>query len=65
MRSSTVIILAALAAVPAFSAPVTARHDEESGAVKINSGLVKDVVEIGNGIITGAQGIKSLFHSDQ
>ena len=44
MRSSTVIILAALAAVPAFSAPVTARDDEESGAVKINSGLVKDVV---------------------
>lgn len=65
MRSSTVIVLAALAATPAFSAPLTVRGDDESGAAKINTNLVKDVVEIGNGIISGAQGIKNLIHPDQ
>lgn len=32
---------------------------DESGA--LNTGLIKDVVEIGNGIVNGVQGIKSLF----
>ena len=34
---------------------------DESGALKLSTGLFKDVVEIGNGVINGAQGIKNLF----
>lgn len=34
---------------------------DQSGAIKINTGLIGDVVDIGNGIIQGAQGIKNFF----
>lgn len=64
MRSSSVIALAVLAASPAFSAPLAARDDtttDQSGALKLSSGLIKDGVEIVNGVVTGVQGIKNLF----
>ncbi|TCD61244.1 hypothetical protein EIP91_008711 [Steccherinum ochraceum] len=35
--------------------------DDESGAFKVNTGLIQDAVDIGNGIIQGAQGIKDLI----
>lgn len=63
MRSSSVVALAVLAASPAFAAPLVARDapTDQSGALKFSSGLIKDGVEIANGVITGVQGIKSLF----
>ena len=63
MRSSSVVALAVLAASPALAAPLVARDvpTDETGALKIHSGLIKDGVEIVNGVINGAQGIKSLF----
>lgn len=67
MRASTIVALAAIAtAAPALAAPfddVYARDVtvDESGAFKVNTGLIKDGVDIANGVISGIQGIKSLF----
>ena len=41
---------------------LSAREDaDESGAFKINTGLIKDGVSIFNDVVKGAQGIKDLF----
>ena len=59
MYSSAIVALALVAtAAPAFAAPLYAREDA-SGA--LNTGLIKDVVSIGNDVVQGAQGIKQLI----
>lgn len=59
MYSSAVVALALVAtAAPAFAAPLYTRQDA-SGA--LNTGLIKDVVSIGNGVVQGADGIKQLI----
>jgi len=60
MHASAVVALALVAAAaPALSAPVYTR--DESGAFKIDTGLIKDGVDIADGVIDGANGIKNLF----
>ena len=67
MRASTVVALALIAAAaPALAAPATenvyARDTaDESGAFKIDTGLIKDGVSIANGVIDGINGIKNIF----
>ncbi|KAH8101528.1 hypothetical protein BXZ70DRAFT_99987 [Cristinia sonorae] len=44
---------------------VMARDDsDDSGAFKINTGLIKEGVDIFNGVVQGAQGIKDFFSHD-
>ncbi|KAH8100327.1 hypothetical protein BXZ70DRAFT_184555 [Cristinia sonorae] len=65
MHSTAVLVLAlAACAAPALSAPTTApvppaADPDASGASAL--GVIGDVVHIGDGIISGAQGIKNLF----
>ena len=67
MHASTVVALALIAAAaPALAAPATeniyARDTaDESGAFKIDTGLIKDGVSIANGVIDGINGIKNIF----
>lgn len=47
--------------VRALEEELMARQDDQSGAFKINSGMIKDGVDIANGVIDGINGIKSFF----
>ena len=69
MRLSTASVFAVIVAAPALCAPIStydiysrdAATADESGAFKIDTGLIKDGVGIFNDVVKGAQGIKDLF----
>ncbi|TCD68564.1 hypothetical protein EIP91_010489 [Steccherinum ochraceum] len=65
MRTSTVVALAVVAATPALSAPVEEIYARQAATVDasgaLDTGLIKDGVDIANGVIQGIQGIKNIF----
>jgi len=65
MHSSAFVALAlAVAAAPALSIPLEAREPvDQSGAV--STGTIKDIVSIGNDVISGAQQVKDMITGQQ
>jgi len=72
MHASTIVALALIAAAaPALSLPLEDLYARDttdaptSGAVKLDTGVIKDGVDIANGVIAGVDGIKNVFSSNK